>query len=301
MTNLTNTQKGTLFAFIGVMIITPDTLLIRLISLDTWSALFYRSLFPSIALFIGYIILFRGKTLNDFYDMGIPGVINALFILFSNITFIFAVANTNVANALIMISLIPLAAALFSAIFLNERPLLLTWLSMIGCLITIIFIFYESYEMGRFLGDFYGLLCALSMGASLTVMRRYNHINFVPSYIFAKFLTALVALPFATTLIIGGFDLLFSLLMIITVGVSFLFITIAPKYVTSPEVGIFFLLETAFGPLWVWFFISEEPTRNTLIGGLIIVLIIFIHSLIMIKKEKKRDDFQLSKKNSSIN
>ena len=295
MTNLTNTQKGTLFAFIGVMIITPDTLLIRLISLDTWSALFYRSLFPSVTLFIGYLILFKGKTLNDFYDMGIPGVINALFILFSNITFIFAVANTNVANALIMISLIPLAAALFSAIFLNERPLLLTWLSMIACLITIIFIFYESYEMGRFLGDFFGLLCALSMGASLTVMRRYNHINFVPSYIFAKFLTAVVALPFASTLVIGGFDLLFSLLMIITVGVSFLFITIAPKYVTSPEVGIFFLLETAFGPLWVWFFIAEEPTRNTLIGGSIIVLIIFIHSLIMIKKEKKRDDALLSK------
>ena len=295
MTNLTNTQKGTLFAFIGVMIITPDTLLIRLISLDTWSALFYRSLFPSVALFIGYLILFKGKTLNDFYDMGIPGVINALFILFSNITFIFAVANTNVANALIMISLIPLAAALFSAIFLNERPLLLTWLSMIACLITIIFIFYESYEMGRFLGDFFGLLCALSMGASLTVMRRYNHINFVPSYIFAKFLTAVAALPFASTLVIGGFDLLFSLLMIITVGVSFLFITIAPKYVTSPEVGIFFLLETAFGPLWVWFFIAEEPTRNTLIGGSIIVLIIFIHSLIMIKKEKKRDDALLSK------
>ena len=294
MTNLTNTQKGTLFAFIGVMIITPDTLLIRLISLDTWSALFYRSLFPSVALFIGYLILFKGKTLNDFYDMGIPGVINALFILFSNITFIFAVANTNVANALIMISLIPLAAALFSAIFLNERPLLLTWLSMIACLITIIFIFYESYEMGRFIGDFYALLCALSMGASLTVMRRYNNINFVPSYIFAKFLTAVVALPFVTTLVIGGFDLLFSLLMIITVGVSFLFITIAPKYVTSPEVGIFFLLETAFGPLWVWFFIAEEPTRNTLIGGSIIVLIIFIHSLIMIKKEKKRDDAQLS-------
>ena len=292
--NLTNTQKGTLLAFIGVMIITPDTLLIRLISLDTWSALFYRSLLPSVALFVGYIILFRGKTLNDFYNMGIPGVINALFILFSNITFIFAVANTNVANALIMISLIPLAAALFSAIFLNERPLLLTWLCMIACLITIIFIFYESYEMGRFLGDFFGLLCALSMGASLTVMRRYNHINFVPSYIFAKFLTALVALPFATTLAIGGFDLLFSSLMIITVGVSFLFITIAPKYVTSPEVGIFFLLETAFGPLWVWFFIAEEPTRNTLIGGSIIVFIIFIHSLIMIRREKIRDDVQLS-------
>ena len=83
---------------------------------------------------------------------------------FPNITFIFAVANTNVANALIMISLIPLSAALFSAIFLNERPLLITWLSMTVCLVIIILIFYESYEMGRFIGDLFGLLCAMSMG-----------------------------------------------------------------------------------------------------------------------------------------
>ena len=294
MINLTNSQKGTLFAFIGVMIITPDTLLIKLISLDTWSALFYRSLFPSVALFLGYLILFRGKTFNDFYNMGIPGVVNALFILFSNITFIFAVTNTNAANALIMISLIPLSAALFSSIFLDERPLVITWLCMTVCLITIIFIFYESYEMGRFLGDFFGLLCAMSMGASLTIMRGYSHINFVPSYIFAKFLTALVALPFVTTLVIGGFDLLFSLLMIITIGISFIFITIAPKYITSPEVGIFFLLETALGPVWVWLFIAEEPTKNTLIGGSIIVWIIFIHSLFMIKREKKKKHDLLS-------
>ena len=293
MKNLSYTQKGTLYAFIGVMIITPDTLLIRLISLDTWSALFYRSLFPSTALFLGYLFFFKEKTFLHFYNMGVPGVVNALFILLSNVTFIFAVANTNVANALIMISLIPLAAAFFSAIFLKEKPLLITWFSMIICLITIIFIFYESYEMGRFLGDFFGLLCAMSMGASLTIMRRYNHINFVPSYIFAKFLTALVALPFATTLVIGGLDLVFSLLMIITVGVSFLFITIAPKYVTSPEVGIFFLLETAFGPLWVWFFIAEIPTTNTIIGGSIMVLIIFIHSLFMISREKIKKNDQI--------
>jgi len=51
-------------------------------------------------------------------------------------------------------------------------------------------------------------------------------------------------------------------------------------------VGIFFLLETALGPLWVWLFITEEPTRNTLIGGAVIILIIFFHSLYIIRKEK---------------
>ena len=45
---LTNHQKGILLAFIGVMLLTPDSLLIRLITVDTWSLLFYRSLIPEL-------------------------------------------------------------------------------------------------------------------------------------------------------------------------------------------------------------------------------------------------------------
>ena len=40
--NLTNQQKGSLLAFIAVFLITPDSLLIRLSSIDTWGMLFYR-------------------------------------------------------------------------------------------------------------------------------------------------------------------------------------------------------------------------------------------------------------------
>ena len=113
MLKLNNIQKGTLLAFIGVMIVTPDTLLIRMVSLDTWSLLFYRSLFPSLALFLGYLVIFKGRAFADFYNIGIPGVLNALCVLGGNITFIFALAYTNVANVLIIISLIPLQQLYF--------------------------------------------------------------------------------------------------------------------------------------------------------------------------------------------
>ena len=288
MIRLNKIQKGILLAFVGVMIMTPDTLLIRMVSLDIWSLLFYRSLLPALALFLGYLVLFQRRTFNDFYNMGIPGIMNALCVLGANITFIFALANTNVANVLIMISLVPLTAALFSSVFLKEKPLVITWISMFACLLVVIFIFYESYAMGRILGDFLALLGACFVGASLTVIRSYNEINFVPSYILGKSFTALFALPFAATFVITGFDLLFTSLMIITVGFSFVFISLAPQYISSPEVGIFFLLETVLGPLWVWLFISEEPTANTLIGGTLIILIILCHSLYIINKEKRK-------------
>ena len=288
MIRLNKIQKGILLAFVGVMIMTPDTLLIRMVYLDTWSLLFYRSLLPALALFLGYLVLFQRRTFNDFYNIGVAGIMNALCVLGANITFIFALANTNVANVLIMISLVPLTAALFSSVFLKEKPLVITWISMFACLLVVIFIFYESYAMGRILGDFLALLGACFVGASLTVIRSYKEINFVPSYILGKSFTALFALPFAATFVITGFDLLFTSLMIITVGFSFVFISLAPQYISSPEVGIFFLLETVLGPLWVWLFISEEPTANTLIGGVFIILIILCHSLYMINKEKRK-------------
>ena len=63
---LSNTQKGTLLAFIGVMIVTPDSLIIRLVSIDTWNLLFYRSLFPGTALLIGYFVFFSSRAMQDF-------------------------------------------------------------------------------------------------------------------------------------------------------------------------------------------------------------------------------------------
>ena len=283
---LSNTQKGTLLAFIGVMIVTPDSLIIRLVSIDTWNLLFYRSLFPGTALLIGYFIFFSSRAVPDFMSIGKPGLLNAVLIMGSNITFILALANTDVANALIMISLVPIIASIFSFIFLNEKPQLITWICSLGCLIAVIYIFYESYELNRYLGDFYGLLCAAFVGASLTVMRSSPNINFVPSYILGKLLTACVAVFFVNSFIINSTDLTLLSLMIVTVGVSFVFISIAPQFISSPEVGIFFLLETALGPLWVWFFINEAPTEKTLIGGIFIIIIIFIHSYYMIRKER---------------
>jgi hypothetical protein len=137
------------------------------------------------------------------------------------------------------------------------------------------------------LGDFYGIICASFVAGSLTIMRRHTHINFVPSYILGKLITAFLCIFLVSTFVVGAYDLLFFCIMIVTIGISFVFISLAPQYISSPEIGIFFLLETALGPLWVWYFIGENPTLNTLIGGIFIVMIIFTHSYYMIKKEQK--------------
>ena len=60
---------------------------------------------------------------------------------------------------------------------------------------------------------------------------------------------------------------------------------LAPRYITAAEVNLFFLLETIFGPLWVWLVIKEQPSIETIIGGSIIISTIAIHSALNLRKK----------------
>ena len=281
---LTNHQKGILLAFIGVMLLTPDSLLIRLITVDTWSLLFYRSLIPGLFLLLCLIVYTRKNFFKFFFNAGKYGLLNSVFITASNIFFILALQNTNVANALVMVSLVPLIAAIISFIFLKEKLDIITNTAIFLCLIAVIFIFYDSIGSGRILGDIFGVLTAVAVAGSLVIIRSAPTKNFIPSYVMGKLCTALFASLLVTSFVIGSLDLSYIFLMIFTVGFSFIFITFAPRFISASEVGLFFLLETALGPIWVWWFISEVPSFNTIVGAIFIVFIIFLHSIYMLKK-----------------
>ena len=74
-------------------------------------------------------------------------------------------------------------------------------------------------------------------------------------------------------------------------GVFFVFlpislITLAPRYIPAHEVQLFFILETALGPIWVWLVINEQPSLKTIIGGFFIISIIFVYTLLELRDKK---------------
>ena len=58
MNNLTDKQKGKMLALIGILFITPDSLFIRMVGLNSWDLVFYRGFLPFIFLLIGNICIF---------------------------------------------------------------------------------------------------------------------------------------------------------------------------------------------------------------------------------------------------
>ena len=95
MVNLSNQQKGSLLAFVGVMFITPDSLFIRLSSIDTWELLFYRGAIPSVVILIALILFYKSNLIKVTLAMGLAGLFYALTFSITNITFIVSIQNTN--------------------------------------------------------------------------------------------------------------------------------------------------------------------------------------------------------------
>ena len=289
---LTNKQKGLGLSLIGVLLITPDSLFLRLIDLGAWELVFYRGLVPFICLLIVLSFYYRSQFIKSFLVLGIPGLIYAILIALGSTTFVISIENTYVANTLIMIALLPFATAILSSIFLKEHPSKRMWLTIIACFAVVLFIFYDSYQGNRLYGDFFGLLTAIMVGGSAVVVRYGKNFNFLPALLLSKFFIMLIAIIFMQNFPETLFVDQKNLYLIIAMGVFAVFIplamiTLAPRYIPAYEVEIFFVLETILGPVWVWLVIHEQPTNKTIIGGVFIIIIILIHTILELRENKK--------------
>ena len=278
-------KKGMLMAFTAVMFLTPDSLLIRLANISSWNLIFYRGFIPFSVVFFGLLFIYKTNLIKQTLSNGWRGIAYALVFTITNITFVISIENTNVANTLIMIALAPMLSAVLSFIFLKETPDKKTWVAITITTLAVIYIFFDAIDAGDILGNALGLLTAFGLAVGAVIIRSARKIDLVPSAMFGKLLVALIAFYFSDNLSLIGNDItIVPLMCVMCVAVPFVLVTIAPRYITAAEVNLFFLMETILGPLWVWFVILEQPSVETIIGGILIIITIAIHSALSLKK-----------------
>jgi len=280
-------KKGTLIAFTAILLITPDSLFIRLVNISSWNLIFYRGLIPFLVVFLGLLIIYKSKLLKEIINNGWHGFFYACTFTITNIFFVISIENTNVANTLIMIALAPMLSAIISFFFLKESPDKKTWIAIVITTLSVVYIFYDALDAGDLLGNFLGLICALGLAVGAVIIRSAKKISLVPSAMMGKLMVTLISLLFVNQLKLEGNDtVIIPLMCIMCVAIPFVLVTIAPRYITAAEVNLFFLLETIFGPIWVWFVIKEQPSIETILGGVVIIITIAVHSALALKKKK---------------
>ena len=279
--------KGLLIAFFGIVILTPDAVLVRLADSDSWTVLFWRGIFFATGIIVILFITYRSKAVNELINIGKGGVLIGLLTALGGTSFILAIHYTSIAKTLVIISISPIVVAIVSLIMLKEKPALYTWLSMIIVFIGIYIVMAGDKSGMNLMGNLFALTSVIVGGFSFTLLRKYKNVNMVPAMAVNGIAIAFIGFVFADSLVLSSQSMLYILASGIVLAVSFSLITIAPQYIPAPEVAMFFPLGTVLGTLMAWIIIKEEPSGNALIGGSIVIITLFCHAWYSAKLSSK--------------
>lgn len=279
---------GTALALAGVLALSPDALLIRLVEADRATLLFWRTLLQGATLWAVLALYYRGRLPAVVASMGRTGAGAVLVFATSAILFVSSITLTNAANTLLILATAPLFAALISRIFLGERVLPRTWAAIVAALAGITIIFSGGLGGGTLLGDLLGLGTAISLATQLSIARHARSVNLVPSLATGTLLVALLTgVTFATPMSASASDALWLVLLgVLVLPVAFGLLTLAPRYIPSPEVSLIMQLEAILGPLWVWLGVGEVPPVATFVGGAIVLAALVTHSTVGIRAHR---------------
>jgi drug/metabolite transporter (DMT)-like permease len=270
---LSDRGKGIAMALVGVFVLSPDSLLIRLAALDDYTLIFYRGLFPIFSITLVLWLYYRGRLGSVLFGIGWAGLLNGVFFATVNISFISAIQRTTVANTLLFLSSAPVFAAILSLIILRENQRSSTWLIIALSLLGIFIIGWGSYGTQGLLGDLFAIGCAIATACSAVLVRYRKDLDLVPSVILGSFFTACYALLQSPDLEISARQFVYlGIIGFVLIPFAFTILTIAPRFANSAEVQLVYLLESVLGPLWVWLVIYETPSLNTVIGGSILLV-----------------------------
>ncbi len=270
--------KGVAITTLGVVILSPDALLIMLIGTDLWTMVFWRNLLVALSL-CAYLVYDRGRrTLKAYTGLGSYGCLGAACFAFSGVFFVAAIGHTSVANTMVILGTAPLFAAVLSLVLLRERVERCTWLAIASCLVGIGVIFSGSLKTGGLLGALAAMGAAACMAGVFVSVRAAPRADNRAMLSLGGFASAGAILMFGSLATVTGDAWLYLLLLGgVVVPVSLTLITVGPRYITAAEVSLIMLLEMVLAPFLVWLVLGLAPSLATVAGAIVILVTLAVY------------------------
>ena len=174
----------------------------------------------------------------------------------------------------------PFMAAILGWIFLREIVRKATWVAILFAIAGIGIMVQDKTQVGAaLLGNLAALGSAFGFAVFTVALRWGRSGDMLPavflSGIFAIFITSSICLLSGLSFQISVNDTSISMGMgIFQVGTGLVLYTLGSKTLPAAELTLLSLAEVLLGPLWVYLFLNEVATLNTLLGGLVLLLAI---------------------------
>jgi len=268
---------GLTLAIFGALLLTPDTLFMRLSQLDGFNMLLWRGGLGGLAYFMIWLWMRGPRDLSNIWTRNFAIIVAcqtgnaALFSL--------AIALAPVTVVLIGVATVPIFAALLSRLLLGEalsmRTLITAAMVFLGLFISVLGSDdgHLMLDLTTLIGAGLGLGVAFILAMNFTIIRKDTDVPFVLAIAVGAIAAAGLAAVFATTLAWPPLPQMAAIALtgIFILPLSFVTLSYAARFVPSSTVSLIMLLETVLGPLWVWWGIGEAPSAMMLIGGGIVL------------------------------
>jgi drug/metabolite transporter (DMT)-like permease len=264
--------RGVLFVVGAALFWSFGGLWIKLIDMNGLAVAGGRS---AIAAALVWIYL-RGSRVSVTRELLLGAVAYAGTVIF----FVLATKNTTAANAILIQYTAPVYVALLSSRMLRERITALDWGTIALVLGGMVLLMLDGLESGGLFGNLLALASGIFFALCVIAIRMGRAGSAIGMVLYGNVLTALIGLPFAFATPPDGSDLLYlSLLGVVQLGLGYIFFVEGMKWVSAIEGALLPVIEPVLNPVWVVVFAGEEPSVNTILGGLLIVGAVTLRSL----------------------
>ena len=253
-------------------------LFVRSISADLMTMLFWRGLFSGSAVFALFLLMERGRSLSILTSLRWPALAVALLSAAGMITGIGSLRYTTVADAMVIYATVPFMTAALAYVVIGEKPSRSTLIGSTVALLGVAVMLWGAKMGGSLFGQFLAVLMTLSMAGFTTIMRKYRDVPMLPAMAASAWICSFACFWFAAPLSITPHDLLLCAAFgILQNAAGLALYTFGSKRVPAAEATLLAALEVPFTPLWVFVFLGETPSAQTLVGGCIVLAALFMH------------------------
>ncbi len=277
-----------LIIFSSVLISFGGLIVRNIEAADLWQINLYRSL-SMVAVVAGILFAqYRRDCIARVRDIGKPGLLASMLGAAAGICFLQALLHTTVANTLFTLSAIPFITAGLAWLLLKERLKRTTLITMVTAAVGVVIMVGDGVGAGSLFGNAMALATAVSFSGFAVIVRRYRHIDMLPTLLVASLIIVTIALVlrydnFAVSLT----DMMLCFLWggLLSGLANWMFI-IASRHLAAAEVTLVMLLEFALGPLWVWLFIGETASAATLAGGALVIVSVSLRATLELRRQQ---------------
>ncbi len=265
-------RLGLILAGGGFLLISLDSLGIRLADTSSWNTTFWLGAFTFLAMLV-LVPIRTGKSLASVALAGSWPLLASGVLQASSITFfVLALSLTTVANTVAIIAAAPVMAALISLVAIREKTRLRTWVGILASLAGILIIVSGSLGEGRLAGDLSAVAAITAFASNLTLLRRFRELNRLAIIGVGGLILALVAYAPAEPFEVGMRSIgALAVIGAVTGAAGRIGVITSTRHLPPAQVSLFAPVETIAATTWAWLFLSEVPPQLTVVGGSIVV------------------------------